>query len=165
MDRPAHFGVDGAQVIDGLSQNVDKPAQCFCPHGDLDAVAGVDHDRATGQSVGRCEGHCADAVVAHMLLYFRHDVERLDIARFFLFYPDRVIDTGESSGREFRVNNDAHDLHDPSFGGCGRVHVDFLFTFGRYHSIVLFMIKSFKVIACVFSGAIRRRLPLPEVPW
>ena len=69
-------GVDRAQLVHGLADDVQHAAQGLAAHGNGDGAAEVDGLHAAHHAFGGLHGDAAHAAFAELLLDFQDDVER-----------------------------------------------------------------------------------------
>ncbi len=115
VDRQRAGGVDGAALVDRLTDDVDDAAQRLRADRHGDRVAGVQDFRATHQTVGAVHGDGADRALAQMLRHFQD--ERLAV----VLGVQRVQDRRQDAV-ELHVDDGARnlrDLADRSGGGHG----------------------------------------------
>ena len=106
MDGPAQRCFHRPQVVQGSAGDVEQAAQCFRPHGDGDALAGVNGLDAAGQPVGGAEGQAAHPVVADVLLHFQHQPLAVVV------HLHRVEELGQFVGGKLDVNDGSDYLYD-----------------------------------------------------
>ena len=108
MDGPFFLGLHRPLLIDGVTQDVEHPAQHAFAHGDGDGSAGSDDLHAAAQALAGGEHNAADGVAAHMLRYF-HDLAltvQLDL--------QGLLDLGQAALVKGNVHNRSHDLYNGS---------------------------------------------------
>ena len=67
VDGGELVGVDGAPLVNGVTDNVDDPAQGLLSHGDLDGGAGVDDRLAADQTLRTVHGDRPHSVLSQVL--------------------------------------------------------------------------------------------------
>ena len=73
---PLDVGEVGVVAVEDFAPHVPHVAERAVADRHVDATAGVAHDRATGESVGRLQAHGADAAVAELLRDFGQHRDR-----------------------------------------------------------------------------------------
>ena len=76
VDRHPFLERHGAEVVDGLSDNVHHAAQGAAANGNGNRAAEIDGIHAAHHAVGRLHGDAAHAALAKMLLHFKDHVDR-----------------------------------------------------------------------------------------
>jgi hypothetical protein len=104
VDRSGDFLADRAALVDRATEHVHDAAQGRLAHGHGDRVAGVGHDEAAAQAVGRAERNGAHHAVAELLLHFEGQRAA--------FVLQGVVHLGHLVAREFHVDHGADTLND-----------------------------------------------------
>ncbi len=119
VDGGCGGGVDGALLVNRLTENVEDAAESGFSDGHGDRGAGVDGFHAAHQTVGAAHGNGADAVIAQQLLNLggQSDVLTGGVLR---LDAQSVVDLRQFPGWEFHVQNRANHLanHALGAGGC-----------------------------------------------
>ena len=68
MDRPSLASLNGAQIVQGLTENIKQASQGSMPHGDRDRCPGIDSLGTARQAIGGGHSETANPVIADMLL-------------------------------------------------------------------------------------------------
>src|SRR6202041_477599 len=76
VDGQVHLGVDRAELVDRLAEDVEHPAQRLATHRHRDACAGVDRLHASDHAFGCDHRDAAHAAFAEVPLYLDDDIER-----------------------------------------------------------------------------------------
>ena len=113
----------GSGHVEGFAHDVPHVAESGVADGHLEAVTGVDHFGAAGQTVGRLHGDGTNPVVTDLLRHLaRHDnIFAVDGDR----HRQLHVDLGQVAGRELHVDNWSSDADDSA---C------FQFWFGDGHT-------------------------------
>ena len=109
MDGKVLGGVDGAALIDGLTDHIDDSAKSFVTDGHLNGGASVLDGLATHETLGGVEGDCADVVATQVL----GDLE--DEAVLGALHLERIHD-GRKVALELHVDDGTNDLGNLSRG-------------------------------------------------
>lgn len=107
MDGVALLGLDGATLINGVSNDVHDPAESFRADGDTDGCASVDDFLSTDEAFSGVHGDGAHSGVSEMLGDFQ-DESVLDSFHF------QGVEDGRDFSFELHVNDGSDDL-----GGTG----------------------------------------------
>ena len=75
MDRVALGGIDRAQLVHRVADDVQHAAQRLAAHGHRDGAAEVDGLHAAHHAFGGLHGDAAHAAFAELLLHFQDDVD------------------------------------------------------------------------------------------
>ena len=109
MDGEMDLGVDGPELVDGLSEHVHHATKRRATDGNGDAGAGVDGLHTADHAFGGDHGDAADAAFAEVLLDLDDDVERLRDVEAFADDAERLEDGRHLCFFELNVNGRAAD--------------------------------------------------------
>ena len=109
VDGHVDLGVDGAEFVHGLTEDVEHAAEGLTADGDRDACAGVDGLHAANEAFGRDHGDAAHAAFAEVLLDLDDDVERVGNVEAFADDAEGLEDGGHLRLFELNVNGGAAD--------------------------------------------------------
>ena len=115
VDGSGGCGVDGALLVDGLTQHVEDAAEGAFAHGHGNRCTGVDGFHAAHQTVGATHGNGTNPVITQKLLNLSGQGDVIACGVF----PDNaqsVIDLGQFPGGKFHVQNRADHLTDHTLG-------------------------------------------------
>ena len=98
--------------VERLADHVPHVAERAVAHRHLDAVAGVAHDRAALQTVGRLQADDAHPAFTDLLRDLGRDGDRLALE--LDVHLERLVDLGQRVGRELGVDDRAVDRDDPT---------------------------------------------------
>ena len=105
------LGIRSRHPVDGITDDVEHPAEGHLTHRDGDRLAGGHHLVAAAQPVGRVHGDGTDHTVAQILLDLQHQPATLAGELQGIVGP-RKLAAGEG-----HVDDGPHDLDDPALAG------------------------------------------------
>ena len=109
VDGHVDLGVDGAELVDWLAEDVEHAAEGLATYGNRDARAGVDRLHAANHAFGGDHGDAAHAAFAEVLLDLDDDVERVRDVEAFADDANGLEDGGHLRLFELNVNGRAAD--------------------------------------------------------
>ena len=109
VDGPGLAGPDRPLLIDGLSQDVEHPAQYALAHGNGDGRSGGRDLHAPAQALAGREHDAAHGISPHMLGHFHH------LAFSSQLYLQGFLELRERAVRKGHIHHRSHDLYDGSF--------------------------------------------------
>jgi peptide chain release factor 1 len=116
VDRVALLGFDGAEVVNGLADDVEDATQGRLADGHRDRAAGVNRRHAADDAFGRLHRDGADAAFAEVLLDFGDDVNRRGHVEALARDAKCGVDRRQVSLLELNVEDGADDLYDAPRG-------------------------------------------------
>src|ERR1044072_8720193 len=112
MDRVALFGIDRAEVVHGLPDDVQDASERRLADGHRDGAAGVERGHAAHDSLGRLHRDRADAALAEVLLDFGDEVYGRGHVEALASDAQRLINRRQVAVAALHVAHWADDLHD-----------------------------------------------------
>ena len=111
MDGIALGGVDRAQLVHRVADDVQHAAQRLATHGNGDGPAEIDGLHAAHHAFGRLHGDAAHAAFAQLLLDFEDDVQRRWNGEAFAGDAQRRVNRRQRRLRELHVHRGTCDLN------------------------------------------------------
>ena len=114
MDGIALGGVDRAQLVDRIADDVEHAAQGLAAHGHGDGAAQVDGLHAAHHALGGLHGNAAHPAFAQLLLHFQDDVDGRGDGEALAGDAQRRVDRRQRRLGKLHVDRGTRDLNDVS---------------------------------------------------
>src|SRR3954454_23230073 len=110
MDRRFCLGIQGAQFVNGVADDIHNAAERRRSHRNCNRAAQVDGTHAADHAVSRQHRYSTHASLAKVLLHLCDDTYVLTL-KTLAGYPESLIDRRQIVIRKLNVHNGADDLH------------------------------------------------------
>ena len=112
VDRISLLGFNRAQLVDGLSQDIEDPAQGFRSHRDADGSAQIEGLHAPHHSIGGLHGDAFDHSLSQVMGHFQGDVDGHRRVEPVGRDTDGMVDGRNVTGLELHVDDRTLNLQD-----------------------------------------------------